>query len=270
MSKYRVYTPDMIEFLRLGYRSMNVRNLASAFNEKFGMEKTERQIRFALHNYKIRCGRAGKDRLREITTTIFTPEQAAFLREAYLTMPADKMTDALNEKFGTSFKYTQVKAYCYNHGIRSGRTGRFEKGQKPWNDQTRGMGLTGPNSGCFKKGNIPPSCKPLYSERISRDGSIEIKVPERNPNTGSPTRYRAKQRWLWEQRHGPIPEGMVVTFRDGDPMNCTIDNLMLASKAELLQLNRNGYRGVHNDIKPSVLALSKLQVKISEVKKEMA
>ena len=173
----------------------------------------------------------------------------------------------MNQKFGTGCTRGQIKAYTHRHGLKSGRTGRFKKGNRPWNDQTKGQGLTGPNSGSFKPGDIPKSLKPLYSERISKDGFIEIKVPEPNPNTGSPTRYRHKQRWMWEKKYGPIPEGFVVAFKNGDPMRCEYDNLMLISRAELLRLNQNGYRGAHDDLKPTILALSKLQVKTGELTK---
>jgi len=102
----------------------------------------------------------------------------------------------------------------------------------------------------------------LWTERVCpKDGFILMKVPERNPYTGTPTRYKHKHVWVWEQEHGPVPEGMVVVFIDSDKTRCGFDNLMLISRAELLCLNRHGYKDMPVDLKPSVLALSKLQVK---------
>lgn len=34
-------------------------------------------------------------------------------------------------------------------------------------------------------------------------------------------------RWVWEQHHGPIPEGYVVHHRDENPMNDDLENLEL-------------------------------------------
>lgn len=142
------------------------------------------------------------------------------------------------------------------------RTGRFKKGNKPWNAGTKGQGLTGANAGSFKKGNVPPNRKPLYSERICpKDGFILIKIPERDPHTGFPTRYKHKHVYIWEQANGPVPAGMVVVFRDSDKLNIEPDNLMLVSRAELLRLNRRGYKDTPDELKPSVLALSKLETK---------
>ena len=43
---------------------------------------------------------------------------------------------------------------------------------------------------------------------------------------------KQKHRVVWEQAHGPIPEGYLVKFKDGNRMNCSIDNLYLVSRAD--------------------------------------
>ncbi len=35
----------------------------------------------------------------------------------------------------------------------------------------------------------------------------------------------ALKRWVWEQHFGPIPKGMAICTKDGDPYNCDISNL---------------------------------------------
>ena len=37
--------------------------------------------------------------------------------------------------------------------------------------------------------------------------------------------WMEKQRYIWEQVHGPIPKGHVVVFLDGNNRNFDIDNL---------------------------------------------
>lgn len=44
-------------------------------------------------------------------------------------------------------------------------------------------------------------------------------------------------RWAWEQEYGKIPTGMNIVFRDGDPYNRTINNLILLSNADLAWFN---------------------------------
>lgn len=44
-------------------------------------------------------------------------------------------------------------------------------------------------------------------------------------------------RYLWRHNKGPIPKGQVVAFRNGDAMDCRIENLELVTRAELLRRN---------------------------------
>lgn len=238
---------------------MNVRDLAKAFNKKFKLKKTEAGIKSAIENHKIRCGRKPKDRL--ITKfRLFTAEQIQLIRTSYQDKSISEMRDLFNATFETDMTWQQIKTFVSNRGITSGRSGQFGKGHKSWNKGTKG--LTGPNKTSFKKGSIPKNRKGVGTERIcSKDGYVLVKVPERDPHTGFQTRWKHKHVYMWEQEHGPVPEGMVVVFRDGDKLNIETDNLMLISRAELLQLNRHGYKDAPAELKPSVLALARVEVK---------
>lgn len=44
--------------------------------------------------------------------------------------------------------------------------------------------------------------------------------------------------WLWQQVHGPVPEGSVVRLKDGNPMNVTLDNMQCITRAEHAQRNK--------------------------------
>lgn len=148
--------------------------------------------------------------------------------------------------------------------------GRFYKGHKPWNTGTKGLSLTGPNSGTFRKGNVPPNRKPLWSERVDRkDGYIWIKVPERDPYTGFPTRYRLKHVWVYEQAHGPVPEGHVVIFKDQNRRNFDPENLEAIKRADLVRINQAGYKNEPDELKPSILALCRLKTKIGERRRKV-
>ena len=261
----RVYTDEHLAFLQSGYMKMKVQSLAQAFTAHFGMAKTESQIKSTLQNHGITCGRTGSDRLIS-RIRLFTDEQAQFVRDSYKDISMLEMAALLNDRFGTNRTREQLKCFVANRHITSGRTGCFPKGNKSWNTGTKG--LTGANKTSFKKGQVPVNIRPLGHERICpRDGFILVKVPERNPYTGCPTRYKYKQVHVWEQAHGPVPKGMVVAFVDGVQTHCEEENLMLISRAELLNLNRHGYKDMLADVKPSVLALSKLELKLSEVRK---
>ncbi len=259
MPKKIKYTPSQIKFLRTGYLSINIHGLTKAFNDKFGTEKTEGQITATLKNHKIRCGRKPGDRLIS-RFRIFTTDQVQFIRDNYTGRSVAEMTVLFNNRFETDRAQAQVKSLVDNRGINSGRTSHFPRGNVPWNTGTKG--LTTANKSSFKKGHPPANRKPIGSERIcSKGGFVLIKIAEKDPCTGFPTRYKHKHVHVYEQENGPVPKGMVVALKDGDKTNCEPENLMLISRAELLNLNRHGYKDMPAKLKPSVLALAKLQIK---------
>lgn len=54
------YTPDQLEFLRVGYQHMDLNALTEAFNATFDTCKFPCQIRSTLKNHKFRSGRTGQ------------------------------------------------------------------------------------------------------------------------------------------------------------------------------------------------------------------
>jgi hypothetical protein len=115
---------------------------------------------------------------------------------------------------------------------------------------------------------------------LTVDGYIEIKV--RDLKSGfSGDNYELKQRWVYEQKHGPIPDNMNVIFKDGNRQNCEIDNLELISKKENLLRNFNQdaaiikkHFGVKDEktiqlIVENAPEMIEVQRKINKVKKEI-
>jgi hypothetical protein len=198
-----------------------------------------------------------------IKSSLMTADQIRFLKETLPTHTVAEATHAMNLRFGSDLKPSQIKSFLHKNKLKwTGRTGCFPKGNRPWNAGTKGQGLTGPNKGTFVKGNAPANRRPMFSERLGNDGYVEIKIPEKNPYTGHSTRFRQKHVYLWEQANGPVPDGMAVCFRDGDKRNFDMNNLMLISRAELLRLNKHGYKDAPDDLKPSILALTKMEAKM--------
>lgn len=76
----------------------------------------------------------------------------------------------------------------------------------------------------FKDGHIPHNAYADGTELV-RDGRVYIKVP-------GIRRLQLKHRYVWEKHNGKIPEGYIIKFKDGDFMNCDIDNLYIMSRAD--------------------------------------
>ncbi|MBU1138823.1 MAG: HNH endonuclease [Proteobacteria bacterium] len=173
---------------------------------------------------------------------------------------------ALNTQFGLSLKLSQLVSFLKNHKISSGRTGRYEKGNVPWTAGLSGTGICKPNSGSFKKGTRPSNYKPIGYERVcKKDGYVLVKVAEVNPWDSSMSGwYRHKHVVEWEKVHGQVPDGFCIRFVDGDKTNFNIENLTLVNRGENARLNQMGYNSQPSEIKPTVMALAKVDQAIYE------
>ena len=113
----------------------------------------------------------------------------------------------------------------------------------------------------FAKGNVPPNHRPVGSERISKDGYIEVKVAE-------PNKWRLKQRVVYEETKGKIPEGCPKIFLDGNKRNFDIDNLRCITRSELLYLNCNGLNN-SNEITETGILMARLDRAKNKKKQEL-
>lgn len=191
---------------------------------------------------------------------LWTKEQLGWLRANYQSMSRKQLANAVCSAFGIEVTYAQVVAALKNHKITCGRTGRFEPGQKAWNDGVKGSIPV--NRTSFRAGHTPHNTRHLWHERVNVNGYVEIQVPETNPHTGYKHRYRHKHVWIWEQLHGSkVPAGHVVIFKDGDSRNFDHDNLVLVTRSELLVMNLHDYKDAPDELKPSIMALAKVEAK---------
>lgn len=147
---------------------------------------------------------------------------------------AREMAELFTKHFNIPVSINQMKGLMYRNNISSGKTGRFEKGNTPYN---KGKKMSKElyekcKPTMFEKGNIPKNSREIGSERITKDGYTEIKIAD-------PDVWKLKHRLIYEKYYGEIPAGYSVIFGDGDKQNCNIDNLILVSRSELLLMNRN-------------------------------
>ena len=137
-----------------------------------------------------------------------------------------------------------------------GNSGSFKKGHVPWNKGIKGC--FGARRTSFKKGNLPHNTREMYSERLSKEGYVEIKI--------GINKWISKHRYIWEQHHKKeVPKGKVVIFLDGNNRNFEIENLNLISRGALLILNRR-YRHITKDreLMRSCVDLSELIISLKK------
>ena len=186
-----------------------------------------------------------------------------FILDNYKGRYNQELADLFNQKFNTNITSRMIKSYKANNKLNSGLTGKFRKGQTPHN-----TGKKMPKEvyekvkhTMFAKGNVPPNHRPVGSERISKDGYIEVKVAE-------PNKWRLKQRVVYEEAKGKIPEGCPIIFLDGNKRNFDIDNLKCITRSELLYLNCNGLNN-SNEITETGILMARLDSAKNKKKQEL-
>lgn len=189
----------------------------------------------------------------------WTNEEKEYLATIVKGRTYKEITKRMNDKFEYDFSEEQIKGAMFRNKLITGIGGHFKKNHTPWNKGSKG--LTSANKTSFKKGMIHINHREVGSERITRDGYIEIKVAE-------PNKWRLKHRVIYEKHYGEIPKNHAVIFADGDKSNLDIDNLLLVSRQQLLVLNRNNLISEDKEITKTGINIANIMIKLSEIEKD--
>ncbi len=192
---------------------------------------------------------------------LLTPKQHQYFVKNNQGTSSKQMAKLMNEKFGLQLTERQINAYRKNHHLSSGLTGYYPKGNVPWNKGKHYQAGGRCAETQFKKGNIPYNHKPVGTERVSRDGYIEVKIRE-------PNKWRGKHVVIWESLHGPRPKGYKIIFADGNRRNFDPENLLLVSSAELVRMNQNGWIFDDAELTKTGAAVAKLKCLAAERKRK--
>lgn len=254
---YHTWTDEQKAYLRKVYPHYAGIDVLDKFNSEFVLSLSLVTLKSKAKVLGLRQTAECKRR-RNLNNRMLTPEQHDFLRETFSTHTIRECVDMLKDRFGVNTTPSRLMNYCHRYGIKfpdKPNAGRFKAGECRYHTP---KGVRRSPATEFKPGNVPPNRVPLYTTRLNSQGIMEIKVPERNPYTGAPTRFVSLARWVWEQTHGPIPAGYKVVHLGGDKNNNNADNLN----------NPNAvppYSGA--DANPSRIALARLVAAAAAKKK---
>ena len=247
--------PILIDYLK-SEKDTPREELTKKVNAKFKTTFTKDQ----LNGICNRMGLLVRKRYKKIN---LTPQQKRYLKYRE-TLPRLTLTDLFNEKFQTNYTKDQIKGVCTRLKLKTGRTGAFEKGFKPWNTGLAGKGVCKPNAGTFQKGRLSEEdLLPVGSERWDkRNNTLLIKVKH-------PSKWIPKRKYIWEKHNGPVPPDRMVTHVDCNGLNCAIENLRLITRAMNIRLNSNGYNTAPAEYRETIWKRSELQTKIGELERSI-
>lgn len=154
------------------------------------------------------------------------------------------------------------RAYRAELLARTGEEFRFKKGQIPPN---KGKKMSDEvyekvYPSCFKKGHEPANT--LYH------GAITI----RHEKSGRPYKYirisngvwKPYHQFIWEQERGKVPPRHCLWFKDGDSLNCVVENLEVITRGENAIRNKFKVHLMPKEIEDVIRMKIKLNKKIKE------
>ena len=275
MAVYR-YPPEVHEFVKEWAPKLRDQELAAKCNAELGTNFTAAKMKAfrGNHGYRNYKKQWTPEEYWKYQTQ-YPQGMYEFIRDNSWGVSSKEMAEMVNEKFGTDFSPTQMKSFRQRHGIKSGCTGWYQKGHPPGN---KGKKLeeyvTDPERVAdikkriaptqFKKGQKAINEYPLGTIVITSDG---YKIRKRSMTGDLWERWEFLHRAVWEEHNGPVPEGMMVSFRDSNRLNCDIDNLMLITRAENVTLTKMGFRFEDSDLTDAGLNLIRLKAAVKNAKK---
>lgn len=264
------YPLEIEDFVRDWSPKMRDPELAIKVNETFGTSFTAQSLRAYRGNHKIRNYQKQLSREEYWKyQTKYPRGMYEYIRDNSWGVSSKEMAERVEEKFGYEMTPTCMRQFRQRYGIKSGCTGWFRKGRAPGNKGKKLEEYVGDpeklariRAAQFKKGERPMNEMQVGAIVVNSDG---YKLRKKQMEGSLWERWEFLHRAVWEQHNGPIPKGMVVTFKDSNKLNCDIDNLMLITKGENCTLTRLGYRFEDPDL--TMAGLRVVQLKQAAAKK---
>lgn len=237
------------------------------FDKKYGMVFTDAIMKGAKSRFGFKSGTPTGN--PKGYSSKYPDGMAEYVESIAKGKSTAELVEAVNRKYGAgTIGIRQMKAYKKNHGINTGLTGQFEPGHIPAN---KGKKMSPEQyekckATMFRKGNVPANHMEVGEYTHTTDGYLVRKVKEDGTQR---ERFEFVHRRVWEEHNGPIPEGKMVSFLDGDKDNCDIENLILIDNAENLEMNRSKLRFDNPDFTKAGATVAKLKVAARGRKRRM-
>lgn len=206
--------------------------------------------------------------VKQKTNTLkrFTTQEDDFLIANYMDMTLEVLGLNLNrtvgsvhgrlKRLGLEVPKEVIINRCKKAAKQNVNSGRFKPGSIPAN---KGRKISKEvyakvAKTMFKKGHLP--------HNTLSDGTVTVRCDHKQ---GRPYKYIRTSLGVWEPLHrvvwvehnGSIPKGLIVTFRDGDSLNCSIDNLELKTRQQ--NMTENTIQRYPPELKKAIKAVARIE-----------
>jgi hypothetical protein len=234
------FTEEQHQFLRENYSKLTNPQLAEAL----GMKLTR------VRNELFQLG------LKRMELEYWNEEQIQYLRENYKSKGDTEIAIYFNEK------YHKKKGWSKKH-VEKKRRYLF---LKRTNAEKKQINIRNTSLGMFK------ICNEKRWLKTGVTGEGTIKIWSNNNRSFKVIKVGNEfvflNRYLWLTTYGEIAPGMNVCYKDGNPLNCVIENLELLTDGELAIKNKQKNLSYPDEIREVQSIINKINKKIKDYGKK--
>lgn len=250
MGKHTPWTPEMDSFIRQKCQEgLSSKEVYMEFEKKWPGQKSRTSIQTRITK-DLKCSNGchpKKENIR-MREDAFTPEMVSYLKELGPGRTLKQVTEEFRKRYPNKTE-TSVRTYLK-------RTLNFKSDQEALRIQQKGYG----RKTWFQKDGTPVNKMDIGTivVRTTKDGYKYKWIKVRDGCKPTSYNFEPLHRVTWELHNGPIPKGGIIMFKDGNAMNCSIDNLVLCEN-ERERRYAQPYMGVSKEIAEAGVALAKLK-----------
>ncbi len=238
--------------------------LAEMARAELKIDISESQMMYYRKNRRIHNG--NKSGINRNHVRRYSMELVAYIRSIANGKSRQEIADLANKRFEISLTTAQVKCIITRYHIKTGLDGRFTKGHVPANKGKHQPVRGRMRESWFQKGQKSPNSVPVGTIKERDDGYVWIKTQEFKGRWN----WTQLHKYIWEIAHGDLPDGMIVTFKDGNPRNFAIDNLVMISKEQNVRMNKLKIREIDaSGAFETALGIANLQIAIAKKEKDI-
>lgn len=221
------------DYLREHYpTATDINELLDDYKKEFGWRPTKTAVYVKANRMGLRKrpveGRG--DKCERMVKWSKEPEMTAWMLEHDHGQRVDALSEEFRKRFGFGLVRAQVNLFRAEHGT-----------------QTRHS----------RRGGRPRV--PVGTERTSKDGYVVIKVREEATVPMSKDNWALKHVWVWEEHNGPLPDGHMVFFADGNKRNFDAENLVAVPRRLVGVMNGLGVKWHDRDTLIAVMMMAEIR-----------
>lgn len=110
----------------------------------------------------------------------------------------------------------------------------------------------------FQQGHCPHNYVPVGTEITDYRGYLKVKVAD-------PDVWRFRHRMIWEEANGPVPDGYMIRFKNGNKKDCRLENLELVTASYFVTGANNFHRLYPGELGNIVRLKAKIKREIQKI-----